>query len=68
MSGEAGGWMWLLIDVALVAILAAALVYGIMAWRRRSAAAERQGEAATDRLYQRPDPESREPTFNGRRN
>jgi len=36
MSGDAGGWMWLLIDVALVAVLAAALAYGIMVWRRRS--------------------------------
>lgn len=64
MSGEAGGWMWLLMDVVLVAILAAALIYGIVAWRKRSAGAERRGEQAADRLYQRPDPESREATLN----
>jgi hypothetical protein len=68
MSGDAGGWLWLLIDLALVAILAAALAYGIMAWRRRSATAERLGEEATDRLYQRPDPESRETGVTGKRN
>lgn len=65
MSGEAGGWMWLLIDVALVAILAAALAYGVLVWRnRRSPAADRMRDEATDRLYHKPDPESREPTFN----
>jgi hypothetical protein len=68
MSGEAGGWMWLLIDVAFVAILAAALAYGIVMWRRRSASAEQRGEQATERLYRRQDPESQEPTFPGRRN
>jgi hypothetical protein len=60
--------MWLLIDVALVAVLAAALAYGIMAWRRRSALTERVGDEATDRLYQRPDPDSREPSVTGERN
>jgi hypothetical protein len=30
-----GGWMWLVIDVAMVAVLAAALFYGIGMWRRR---------------------------------
>lgn len=65
MSGEAGGWMWLLIDVVLVAILAAALAYGVLVWRkRRSPAADRMRDEATDRLYRKPDPESRKATFN----
>jgi hypothetical protein len=48
-----GGWMWLLIDVVLVAILAAALVYGIGMWRRRSRNRTTQDirDEATDRLY-----------------
>ena len=31
---DAGGWLWLIIDVVLVAILAAALIYGSVMWRR----------------------------------
>lgn len=54
MSGEAGGWMWLLMDVALVAVLAAALAYGVMIWRRRrSPAAEAARDRATRNLYHR---------------
>jgi hypothetical protein len=48
-----GGWMWLLIDVVLVAVLAGALIYGIGMWRKRSRAAEQVGEEATDRLYRK---------------
>jgi len=67
MSGEAGGWMWVLIDVVAVVILAAALIYGIMIWRkRRSRGTDIARERATENLYQRPDPESREPGFNQR--
>jgi hypothetical protein len=32
---ELGGALWLLIDVAFVAALGAAIVYGIYQWRRR---------------------------------
>jgi hypothetical protein len=32
---DASGWMWLIIDVVFVAALAAALIYGTIAWRRR---------------------------------
>jgi len=58
MDGDAGGWMWLLIDVAFVAILAAALIYGIVQWRKRpkSPAARQQRDEATRRLYDNPDP------------
>ena len=52
MDGDAGGWLWLLIDVALVAILGAALVYGVAMWRkRRSATAEQVRDNATRELY-----------------
>jgi len=35
MSADAGGWLWLVIDVGLVAIFGIALAYGTMQWRRR---------------------------------
>lgn len=61
MSGEAGGWMWLFIDVVAVAILGAALAYGVMVWRkRRSARANQVRDRATENLYHRQDPEARE--------
>jgi hypothetical protein len=50
-----GGWMWLLIDVVFVAVLAAALIYGVTMWRRRprNAAAQQVRDQATDRLYRK---------------
>jgi len=30
---DAGGWLWLIIDVGLVAILGAVLAYGVMHYR-----------------------------------
>jgi hypothetical protein len=55
MNGDAGGWLWLLIDVAFVALFAGGLIYGITMWRnrRRSPELERAREDATRRLYQR---------------
>jgi hypothetical protein len=55
MDNDAGGWLWLVIDVAFVAILAGALLYGIAMWRtrRRSATQERARDNATRELYQR---------------
>jgi hypothetical protein len=35
MDGDAGGWLWLVIDVAMVSVLAIALIYGTMLWRQR---------------------------------
>ena len=51
---DAGGWLWLLIDVILVAGLGIGLVYGIMAWRRRrrDPAMESVRDAATRRAYE----------------
>ena len=55
MDNEAGGWLWLVIDVILVGALAAALFYGTMMWRSRgrNPAIERVSEQATERLYER---------------
>ena len=52
---DAGGWLWLVIDVIFVLALAFALVYGIMQWRarRRSPLHEQATEEATRRLYER---------------
>jgi hypothetical protein len=52
MAIDYGSWMWLVIDVLFVLLLAAGLIYGTMMWRnRRSTAADRSREAATRRLY-----------------
>jgi hypothetical protein len=52
MNDDASGWLFLLMDVAFVALLAAALVYGISVWRkRRSAADEQLRDRATRELY-----------------
>ena len=34
-SGELGGWVWLLMDVAMVVALGVVLVFAIMQWRKR---------------------------------
>ncbi len=66
MSGEAGGWMWILIDVAAVVILGAALVYGIAVWKtRRSRAADAVRDLKTEELHRRPDPD--EPALGSKR-
>jgi hypothetical protein len=40
---EGGGWLWLIIDVVAVAILAGAIIYGTVMWRQhRKSRAERQ--------------------------
>jgi hypothetical protein len=48
-----GGWMWLLVDVIFLAILAAALIYGIGMWRNRhrDPATKEVRDEATERLY-----------------
>jgi hypothetical protein len=52
-----GGWMWLVIDVMLVAVLAGGLIYGIAMWRRRyrDPATREIRDEATERLYHRED-------------
>jgi hypothetical protein len=48
-----GGWMWFVIDVILVAVLAGGLIYGIMMWRRRhrDRVTQEIRDEATERLY-----------------
>jgi hypothetical protein len=55
MFQDHGGWLWLLIDVVAVAILAAAIIYGTTHWRkrRRSRMLNQARDDATDRLYDR---------------
>jgi hypothetical protein len=54
MDSDASGWLWLMIDVAMVAVLAIALIYGTMLWRqRRSRALQQASERATAQLYER---------------
>lgn len=55
MNSDAGGWLWLAIDVAFVVILAGALIYGTAMWRmrRRDPEMKRRRDQATDRLYDR---------------
>jgi hypothetical protein len=60
MDDQGGGWLWALVDVVFVAVLAAALAYGIMAWRRRSKsrAVEDVRDRATLRNYDQKPPGS----------
>lgn len=51
---DAGGWMWLIIDVVLVGALGIGIAYGIMAWRRRRTGpvTEAIRDEATHRAYE----------------
>lgn len=53
MSYDAGGGLWLVIDVVAVAVLALALIYGTMQWnkRRRNRVTEQHRDQATRDLY-----------------
>jgi hypothetical protein len=54
MDSDASGWLWLVIDVAMVAVLAIALIYGTMLLRQRKSRAVKQArERATTQLYER---------------
>jgi hypothetical protein len=48
-----GGWMWLIMNVVLVALLAGGLIYGMGMWRKRhrNRATEEVRDRATERLY-----------------
>ena len=62
MSGETGGWMWVLIDVGAVVLLGLALFYGLSVWRkRRSPAEDRLRDRKTEELSRQPDPEENAP-------
>jgi hypothetical protein len=55
MHGDAGGWLWLAIDLVLVGALALAMMYGTMMWRTRckNRGLEQASEQATKQLYER---------------
>jgi hypothetical protein len=54
MITDFGSWVWLIVDVLFVILLAAGLIYGTMMWRaRRGRPAERRTEQATRQLYAR---------------
>jgi len=56
MNSDAGGWLWLVIDVGFVVILATAMVYGNYMWRTRSRnqTVERIRDEATRETYRNP--------------
>ena len=53
MDSVAGGWLWFVIDVLMVAVLAVALIYATVLWRRRKSHLEQVSERATAQLYER---------------
>jgi Flp pilus assembly protein TadB len=52
---DLGGWLWLILDVVGVALLAAALIYATMLWRRRrrDTATRRARDESTREVYRR---------------
>jgi hypothetical protein len=50
---EGGGWLWLIIDVLGVLILAGALVYGTIMWRnrRKDRATQQKRDQAVREIY-----------------
>ena len=56
-----GGWLWLVIDVAMVALLGAALIYGTAKWRqrRRDHARQQLRDRETRRMYRKEEAERR---------
>lgn len=69
MSGEASGWMWILMDVGMVLLLGAALGYGMWTWRakRRSPAVDDLRDRKTEELTTRRDPGEAAPLPGSRR-
>lgn len=53
MAEDASGWLWLFMTVGLAGVLAAALAYGLVMWRRRpkGPVAEQAREQSTERVY-----------------
>jgi hypothetical protein len=49
---DIGGFLWLIIDVAFVAALAAVIIYGLREWRRRRNRVPKEVEKkSVDRVY-----------------
>jgi flagellar basal body-associated protein FliL len=59
MDIDAGGLLWLMIDVIMVAALAAGLIYGTVSWRRRRRISALVSGQATKRLYEQAAAEER---------
>lgn len=53
MDSDAGGWLWFVIDVVMVALFAVAVIYATVLWRRRRGRLEQVSERATAQLYER---------------
>jgi nicotinamide riboside transporter PnuC len=53
MDSDAGGWLWFVIDVVMVALFAVAVIYATVLWRRRRGPLERVSARATAWLYER---------------
>jgi hypothetical protein len=53
MDSDAGGWLWFVIDVIMVVLLAVTLIYATVLWRRRRGPLERVSARATAQLYER---------------
>jgi hypothetical protein len=55
MTSDFSGWLWVVVDVLAVVILAGAMIYGGRMWahRRRDPATLRAQEQATRELYSR---------------
>jgi hypothetical protein len=53
-----GGYMWLIITVVMVAVLAIAILWGTHQWRhrRRDRAAKKAERQAIDRVYHEDEP------------
>jgi membrane protein implicated in regulation of membrane protease activity len=53
MDSDVSGWLWLVLDVVMVAALGTALAYGVALWRRRRRSVEQASERATAQLCER---------------
>lgn len=60
---DAGWWLWVVIDIAAVLVLAAAIIYGSRMWQKRSQNPQviKESDDATRRLYHREDDVSERP-------
>lgn len=45
---EFGGWLWFIINVLMVFVLGAAMVYGVMRWRSAPRVSRRRDEATRE--------------------
>jgi hypothetical protein len=53
MDDNGGGWLWFVVDVIFVALLALGMIYGTLQWRsrRQSAVSDRERDRATRENY-----------------